>query len=325
VPFGAESAGGSQAGSALVVGLGFLGRHVAAALTARGQPTVVLTRSPPAADHIAGLGPLDLIVGDAADPAVTDNALRGVRHVIFCAGGLLPAHSELDPELDARLTLPPLRTVLAALRRRPAVSFTYLSSGGAIYGEPAHVPASEESATNPIGSYGRLRLVCEREIEVERHRFGLHARVLRCATVYGEHQRPDRGQGAVVTFLRRVESGEPIVVYGGRHNVRDYIYAGDVARIVVALLDRTEGPTVVNVGSGCGTSLVELVRHVEARVGRPADVIFQPKRPFDVRRIVLDTRRIRSLVDVELTGLTEGIERTHRWLVSTAPQIEVAS
>jgi UDP-glucose 4-epimerase len=308
-------------GKVLVVGLGFLGRHVAAELAAAGDPPVILTRSAPSAGHIAGLEHLDLIIGDAADGDVLARALTGARHVVFCAGGLLPAHSEQNPALDARLTLPPLRAVLWALRTRPEVSLTYMSSGGAVYGDPPSMPVSEDEPRLPIGAYGRLRLVCESEIERERRHRGLRVRVLRCATVYGKHQLPDRGQGAVVTFLRHVDRGEPIVVYGDEDNLRDYVYAGDVARIVAALVDRSDGPSVVNVGTGRGTSLTELVELVEAQVGRPADLVRRPKRGFDVRRIVLDSRSLHELVDIEFTPLERGIELTHGWLVKEPPPL----
>jgi UDP-glucose 4-epimerase len=272
---------------------------------------------------MAELRPLEVIAGDAADPRVLERVLDGVRHVVFCAGGLLPAASERDPELDARLTLEPLAAVLDALGRRPGVALTYLSSGGTVYGEPPSSPTPEEHPTRPIGSYGVLRLACERMIERAREQ-GLRARVLRCATVYGEHQWPDRGQGAVVTFLRRVASGEPIFLFGDDDHVRDYLYAGDVARMVVALLDRTDGPAVLNVGSGRGTSLPELVALVEAQVGRAARVVRRPARPFDVRRIVLDVSRLRELVAFEPTPLETGIERTHTWLETSAAAVEQA-
>jgi UDP-glucose 4-epimerase len=307
----------------LVVGLGFLGSHVAAELSARGEPPVLLTRTLPAAGRIAELRPRALIVGDAGDPGVLEHALDGIGHVLFCAGGLLPAASEQDPNLDARLTLEPLAVLLDALARRPGVALTYLSSGGTVYGPPSAIPTPEEHPTRPIGSYGKLRLACERMIERGREQ-GLQARVLRCATVYGEHQRPDRGQGAVVTFLRRVAAGEPIFLFGEGDYTRDYLYAGDVARVVVALLDRTDGPAVLNVGSGHGTSLAQLVALVEAQVGRSARVVKRPERPFDVRRIVLDVSRLRGLVAFDPTPLAAGIERTHAWLAGPATAVEQA-
>jgi UDP-glucose 4-epimerase len=300
----------------LIIGCGFIGSHVVAELAARGRSPVVLTRSLPASEVTAMIDGDDLHLGDAGDPEAVEAALVGVGHVAFCAGGLLPAASEQDPALDTELTLPPLRTVLAALRKRPGVSLTYLSSGGTAYGEPKRIPVREEDATRPISSYGRLHLACEATIAQHREEFGLRARVLRCSTVYGEYQRPDRGQGAVATFLHRIGQGDPIDLYGGGSTIRDYVYAGDVARVLIELIGRDDGPPTLHVAAGEGTSLLQLLRLVERQIGRPAQVVAHPERRFDVHRIVLDTTRMRELVDFEPTTLPVGIARTHAWLTA---------
>jgi UDP-glucose 4-epimerase len=312
--------GGEQGKRPLVIGCGFIGSHVVAELAADGRPPVVLTRSRPAADEVvAAIAPGDLHLGDASDASDLERALDGVGHVIYCAGGLLPEASEQDPERDEKLTLAPLRAVLAALRSRPETKLTYISSGGTVYGEPDQVPVPETAPTRSLGSYGRLHAACEEEIARHREEHGLRARVLRCSTVYGEYQSPDRGQGAVVTFLHRIENGQPIDLYGGGATVRDYIYAGDVARALVALLDRDEEPAVLNVGSGEGTSLLELLRLVEAQLGRAAEVRSHPERGFDVHRIVLDTSRLNALLDFQPTPLAVGIARTRAWLKAGEP------
>lgn len=280
----------------------------------------MLTRSRPAEAVAGALGQGDLHVGDAADPDLLASALDGVAHVVYAAGGLLPAASEEDPERDAELTLRPLRAVLEALRGREGVGLTYISSGGTVYGEPANLPVPETAPVHPLGSYGRLHLTCEEEIERHRSAHGLHARVLRCSTVYGEYQRPDRGQGAVTTFLHRIEAGEPIQLYGGGETVRDYVYAGDVAAVVAELIDREDGPALLNVGAGTGTSLLELLRLVEREVGRAAVVEQLGERGFDVHRIVLDIGRLRELTGFEPTPLQAGIARTHRWLTGIAAE-----
>ncbi|HSR94027.1 MAG TPA: NAD-dependent epimerase/dehydratase family protein [Solirubrobacterales bacterium] len=316
-----RAAKGGQGNRPLVIGCGFIGSHVVAELAADGRPPVVLTRSQPA----GGIAAADLHRGDASDPGELERALEGVGHVVYCAGGLLPAASEKEPERDAELTLAPLRAVLDALGSRPETGLTYVSSGGTVYGEPEEVPVPETAPTLPVGSYGRLHVACEEEIARRREEHDLRARVLRCATVYGEHQRPDRGQGAVVTFLHRIEQGLPIDLYGGGATVRDYVYAGDVARALVALIDREEGPAVLNVGSGEGTSLLDLLRLVETQVGRPAEVRSHPERGFDVHRIVLDTSSLRGLVEFEPTPLAAGIARTHAWLQAVARSSEAGS
>jgi UDP-glucose 4-epimerase len=312
--------GGGQSSRILVIGCGFIGSHIVEEFAASGCAPIVLTRSRPGEAVARLLADDGLHLGSAEDPGLLDRALAGVRHVVFSAGGLLPAASERDPDLDAKLTLTPVRAVLEVLRGRPEVTLTYLSSGGTVYGDPARLPAREDDPTVPVSSYGTLHLACEREIERARVEHGLRSRVLRCATVYGEHQRPDRGQGAIVTFLHRIEQGEPIDLYGGGATVRDYIYAGDVARIVVALLGRDEGPSIVNVGAGEGTSLLDVLRLAEQQVGRPAEIVQHAERPFDVHQIVLDTARLRELVDLPLTPLEAGIEKTHRWLAGAAPE-----
>lgn len=302
----------------LVVGCGFIGSHVVRELAGQGRPPAVLTRSRPAAevgDAIAGLH-----LGDAADPATVAAALEGVERVAFCAGGLLPAASERDPERDRELTFGPVRAMLAALRERPGVAFGYLSSGGTVYGDPVRLPAREDDPTVPISAYGALHLACEEEIERERAEHGLRSTILRCSTVYGEYQRPDRGQGVVATFLSRIERGESIDLYGDGGTIRDYIYAGDTARALIALLDRGEAPPVVNVGAGEGTSLLEILRLVEAQVGREARIVRRGERGFEVHQIVLDTSLLHSLVELPITPLPEGIRRTHEWLAAATAE-----
>lgn len=311
---------GPEATKALLVGSGFIGSRTVENLTAAGVPTAVLTRSRPVAAVRDLIAAADLHQGDAADPAVLGPALAGVDTVVYTAGGLLPAASELEPERDAELTLGPLRAVLAALRERPGTRFIYLSSGGTVYGDPDRNPVGEEAPLHPVGNYGRLHARCEEEVLRERDEQGLRARILRCSTVYGERQRPERGQGVIVTFLHRIATGIPIDLYGGGASVRDYAYVGDVARVVALLADRDDGPPVLNVGSGEGTSLAEVLALVEAEVGRPAEVIEHAARKFEVDRIVLDVGRLRQLVGLERTPLPDGVARTWEWLRATAPE-----
>ena len=308
-----------QGSKILVIGCGFIGTNIVEELVATRRPPAVLTRSRPPVD-VAGEVPAgDLHIGDATDPITLNAALQDVGHVIFSAGGLLPAASEENPDLDARLTLEPVKAVLAALAERPGVALTYLSSGGTVYGEPATVPVDEDAPTAAFGAYGRLHLAAEAAVMDHAQAHATPVRILRCATVYGPHQSPDRGQGVIVTFLHRIKAGLPVEIFGDGGTVRDYVYAGDVARVISGLLDRRDGPPILNLGSGEGTSLSEVFALAEAAVGEPANVIRHPQRGFEVRRIVLGIDRLRSLIEFQPIPLEQGVALTHRWLSSKAP------
>lgn len=308
-----------QGSKILVIGCGFIGSNIVEELAGLSRQPRVLTRSQPPAAVAKLVREEDLVLGDAQERAVLERALDGIEHVVFSAGGLLPAASEEDPERDAELTLGPVRTVLEALGSRPQVSLVYLSSGGTVYGEPEQVPVSEDAPTAPIGAYGRLHLACEEAVLGHRREHGNRVRILRCSSVYGRHQYPDRGQGALVTFLNRIEGGRQAEIFGGGESVRDYVYAGDVAKAVARLLETDAGEPVLNVGSGEGTRLIDLLRLAEREVGQQADVTEHPARGFEVRRIVLDIGRLRSLISFEPTPLERGVALTHSWLESEAP------
>ena len=300
----------------LVIGCGFIGSNVATRLAAGGEAPLVLTPRPPAEEVIVAVGEENFRFDSAAKVETVTSLLDGIEHVAYCAGGLLPSESEQDPERDSELTLGPVQATLEALRRQPGPSLTYLSSGGTVYGNPERLPVAEGAPTDPVSAYGKLHLACEREIEAARSEHGLDTRILRCSTVYGEHQRPERGQGAIVTFLHRIAHGVPIELFGGGSTIRDYVYVGDVAAAIVALMAAQNVPPVLNLGSGEATSLLDVMRLVEAELERPAEVVQREERGFDVHQIVLDTSLLHETIELEMTPLPDGIARTQAWLAN---------
>jgi UDP-glucose 4-epimerase len=300
----------------LVVGLGFIGSHVAAALERAGVPTTILTRRSPS---YGGPAPLVQIVqGDAADPATVARAMEGAGHVVYCAGGLMPAQSNLHPTADIELALPPLICILEALRQRPGAGVTFLSSGGTVYGNPLRLPVDEDHPTDPITSYGVMKLASEKYIRMYTSLYGVPGRILRCSNVYGEGQPPDRGQGVIAAFLHRALADQPITVFGDGSVVRDYLYAGDLADLVVRLLTLGPQPELANVGSGVGTSLRAIVDLVEAVSGRAVRVEHRPARAFDIAEIVLDVTRLRRLLPFDPVPVEVGIRRTWDALVASS-------
>jgi UDP-glucose 4-epimerase len=294
----------------LVVGSGFLGSHLVAGLGAEGARVTVLTRTRPegaAASRIAGAR---TIVADAADAAAVEDALENVDQVVWCAGGLLPADSNLDPIADVRDTLPPLLTMLEALRSRPGVSIIFLSSGGTVYGNPMLLPVPESHPTGPLTSHGVMKVAAEHYLDLYRDVYGVRALILRCGNVYGEGQRGDRSQGVIAAALACVRTEQSFPMFGDGSSERDYLYIGDLVDAVCELLGRRDVPGVVNVGSGRGATVAEVVDVIELVTGTTLLLERRPARPGDVSRVVLDTSLLQSLAPFDPLPLHDGVALT---------------
>ena len=176
----------------LIVGSGFLGRHLAVSCAAGGHNVTVLTR------HGRHSSPADaqVVIGDATDRALMRTLLASSPHVIWCAGSLLPSMpAGADPGVD----LDPLRSTLS-LQSESGGAITYFSSGGTVYGDHGARPASEEHPLSRWSPYSQAKIAAEHMLSSARAS-GTRSIVLRCGNVYGPAQQPGRSQGVVATAL----------------------------------------------------------------------------------------------------------------------------
>lgn len=301
-------AGGDPGPRVLVLGgTGLLGAEVARTLLAEGTPVTVVARQAPTGVRADWLAPAEVVLGPADDPSVLAKALEGVGHVVHALGALPPARTDRHPLEHQAVVVPTLLGVLDALVERPGVGITYLSSGGAVYGSGCRLPVTEDSPCHPVSAYGVTKLTAEHFVGMYATVHGIPARVLRVANAYGPLQAAGTGQGVVAAFVEAALAGEPVRVFGDGSVVRDYVEVSDVARAVSRLLARGDGPLVVNVGTGVGHSVRQVVGVVEDATGRRLEVEWAPTRRTDVDAIYLDTTRLASLIEWAPTPLAEGV------------------
>ncbi len=296
-----------------MVGCGFIGSRLASALVAEGIPTTVLTRTAPPSDIALALALAGarLLTGNATDRFLLQGALEGVDHVVYAAGSLFPGASALLTRASSS-ELSPLLSLLDSLRRNSRPTLTFISSGGAVYGMPERLPVDEAHPTNPISSYGIIKLAGERHVLAYSRHYGFGVRVLRVSNVYGPGQRPDRGQGVVASFLNGVLTGVDCPLYGDGSVVRDFIHIDDLMAAIVDLLRTPQVPLLLNIGSGVGVSLKSLAAVVEEVTGSRLNLSPRPARPVDVPRIVLDVTLLRRTIDHDVVDLATGIGLTWR-------------
>ena len=277
----------------LVLGAGgFLGSALCVALQSQGAVVHGYGRSLSAAPPSGGALWTEATFEDA--PAL-EAALRGQEMVFHLLSSSLPESSNRNPAGDVVTQVVPSILLLEQCRAARVRKVVFASSGGTVYGIPALVPTPEGAGTTPITAYGINKLMIERYLELFRHLYGLDYHVLRIANPYGPGQSPFKKQGVVAAMLHRALSGFAIELWGTGEVTRDFIHVEDVSRAFMAAAHYDGPHRTMNVGSGQGRSLNQLVADVRDVLGRPAlEVVRKSARAADVPVSVLDTALIRG-------------------------------
>lgn len=298
--------------SLVIGGNGFIGSHLVEELRSRGDDVRVLDPGAPR-DDFDWTG-VAYTQGAFASDDQLSAALDGVDVVYHAASTTVPSTSNLDPEADVAGNLLPALRLLSGMQRRGIKRIVYFSSGGTVYGPPLALPIGEEHPTNPISSYGIVKLAVEKYLQMHAALHGVSPLILRPSNPYGPRQNLSGVQGVIAAFFGCCLKGEPIRIMGDGTIVRDYMYVTDLVRLA-AKAGATHREGVFNAGSGQGHSILQVVQAMTGIVGAGMDVEYLPARDFDVREVVLDIRRACSEFGwTPMTSLEAGLESTWQWL-----------
>jgi UDP-glucose 4-epimerase len=192
--------------------------------------------------------------------------------------------------------------------------FIYASTGGAIYGEPKVLPATEETPVLPITPYGISKHTVEHYLYLYSLLYGLPYVVLRYGNVYGPRQSSKGEAGVVAIFCEQMLQGITPTIYGDGSKTRDYVEVSDVARANVQALKMGDGE-ICNISSGVRTTDYGIFAAVrEALDIPPFEPRYAPKRPGEVDHIGLNVNKARGkLVWEPQVELRQGIKRTAEW------------
>lgn len=222
--------------------------------------------------------------------------------IIIHAAGRSGAMPEGDVEDETRLQLD-LFTDLAA---RGWHGRLILLSSAAVYGEAKLLPTPEDAELKPVNAYGRYKLAVEQGLCVIAASAGAEVVALRLSNLYGTRRDLDRKR-VIALLIDAALSREPFTTHGDGTSLRDYLHVADLCRAVEAAL--RAAPGVLNIASGTGVSLNDLIRRIEALSGQKLD-----RRRGSVRAeaasSVLDIRKaVESLDWAPEIGLDQGIAR----------------
>jgi UDP-glucose 4-epimerase len=228
--------------------------------------------------------------------------------VVHLVSTTLPSNSNLDPLFDITTNLIESVALLDLCVKYKVTKFVYFSSGGTVYGDSMEGMINENHQTNPICSYGIVKLAFEKYIQMYQKQYGLGYSILRLSNPYGPRQDPTKNLGAVAVFLDKILNNEKITIWGDGSVVRDFIYVKDVIDIVIRTINSSDS-YLLNVGSGKGVTLNELIQTIESILGKKAKVEFIDKRSIDVKKLILDCEFAKNTFGWEAeTSLENGIQ-----------------
>ncbi|HWF73978.1 MAG TPA: NAD-dependent epimerase/dehydratase family protein [Solirubrobacteraceae bacterium] len=295
-------------------GAGFIGSHVLDALLADGWAAVVLDDlSTGDARQVPDEASLELV--DITDRALVDRTVDAARPsaIFHLAAQASVTRSVADPTQDALVNvLGTLNVLEAATRHGAQVIFT--STGGALYGDAAPIPTTEEFIPAPKSPYGASKWAAESYLVTWREAHGIPNAVCRLGNVYGPRQNPHGEAGVVAIFSHRLWGGQAPTLFGFGKPTRDYVHVHDVAR---ALLASVGTPGTFNVATGVETDVAELYRLMQGAAGTALDPELAPLRPGELERSCLDpSRAARELGWRAEVDLGDGLAQTYRALVA---------
>ena len=292
-------------------GAGFIGSHVVDTYLAQGHQVVIVddlsTGRPENINSDATFYEMDIRSPDLLDVFTTEQP-----QVVNHHAAQMSVRVSVDrPMFDAEVNVIGSINMLECARQTNVERIIYISTGGAVYGEPEYLPCDESHPINPICQYGASKHTVEHYLYMYRINYGLEYTILRYPNVYGPRQDPHGEAGVVAIFTGQMLKGEQVYINGDGTQERDFVYVGDCAKANVLALDPTLESDIFNLGSGKGTSVNEIYQVLKNVTAYPKSAQHKPAKLGETYRIFLDAAKANTSLgwspDVPLQA---GLEQT---------------
>lgn len=291
-------------------GAGFIGSHLAARLIADGNSVTILDCS--------GQSKIDsinkaakFINGSITDPFTLNTAFENID-VCYHLAAVPSVQKSIDDWYESHQINIGGTVAIFELASKKNIPVIYASSAAA-YGLPKSIPVSEEDLCSPMSPYGFDKYSAEIQANLFGQIKGLQSVGLRFFNVYGEGQDPKSPYSGVISiFIDKILDKKPIQVFGDGSQERDFIYVDDVVNALIKANNKyaLENSAVLNVCSGHGTSLNELIEILFDTLNTRTDIEYLPFRHGDIYKSIGDSSKAGRLLDFNSSvTIRDGLKR----------------
>ena len=251
---------------------------------------------------------------DLLDYDQVAGVVKGSDMVVHLAASPLPVSIE-KPRLNARINIEGSLNVMDAAREH-GVKKIIFSSASSLVGEVKYNPVDEAHPATPKTPYGVAKYAIEHYLRVYQELYGLNYLIFRFYNIYGPWQYPESG-ALIPMVYRKLKQDGSFNVFGDGSQARDFIYVGDLAEFYVRAVRSDVKNELVNLGTGQGMTIKEVVRIAGEILGIEPAINYLPQRPGEIDNFVADTSKLLRLFSaVPDTSLDKGLRKTFSWLSS---------
>jgi len=302
-------------GSKILVtgGAGFVGSHIVDRLAPQNEVTVLdnlLTGKP---ENMAkSRDKIQFIQGDIRDEKLVRDIISGGIDIIFHLAACTSVTGSIEnPITDMDTNVRGTLTVLEACRGAKIKRLVYTSSA-AVYGDVKKLPVVEDSPLNPASPYATSKMTAEKYCIVYQKIYGVPATAVRCFNIYGPRQSTGVYANAISIFLRNINNGEPLTIYGDGEQTRDLMYIDDVVNgCMLAATGAGAVGDVFNLATGKATTVNQLTELVLKATGKSPAVNHAAPRAGEIRHSLASIAKASRVLGYRPdTDLEDGIKAT---------------
>ena len=292
-------------------GAGFIGSHVVDLFVSHGYEVVIMDDL--STGRASNLNPAAKFYQmDIRDPKIREVfEVERPDFISHHAAQMDVRRSVAQPLFDADVNILGSINLIECAKEFSVKHFVYISTGGAVYGEPETLPCDEMHPINPICQYGASKHTVEHYLYMYNVNYGLQYTVLRYPNVFGPRQDPHGEAGVVAIFTGKMLDNEPVTINGDGEQTRDFVFVRDCARANFLAVTVDHAPGIYNIGWGHPTSINEIFTNLAKITSYTHPVSYGPAKVGETRHIYLDASKAnRDLGWSATLSLEEGLRET---------------